>query len=98
LPRPLRFPYTTLFRSTPEGIVVDPVHDEIILADEGDPEANPVIPPSLRIFRRTDSGNVTPFRVITGPSTGLIRPRQLQLDTERRSEEHTSELQSRFDL
>src|SRR5437762_10624587 len=69
--------------TTPEGIVVDPVHDEIILADEGDPEANPVVPPSLRIFRRTDSGNVTPFRVITGPSTGLIRPRQLQLDTER---------------
>ncbi len=69
--------------TTPEGIVVDPVHDEIILADEGDPEANPVIPPSLRIFRRTDSGNVAPFRVITGPSTGLIRPRQLQLDTER---------------
>ena len=67
--------------TTPEGIVVDPAHDEIILADEGDPDAVPVIPPALRVFRRTDSGDVAPFRVITGPSTGLLRPRQLQLDT-----------------
>ena len=69
--------------TTPEGIVVDPVHDEIILSDEGDPEANPVIPASLRVFRRTDNGNVAPIRVITGPNTGMLRPRQLQLDTER---------------
>ena len=69
--------------TTPEGIVVDPVHDEIILADEGDPDARPVIPPSLRVFRRTDNGNVAPIRVITGPRSGLTRPRQLQLDTER---------------
>jgi hypothetical protein len=69
--------------TTPEGIVVDPVHDEIILSDEGDPEATPVIPPSLRVFRRTDHGNAAPIRVITGPTTGLTRPRQLQLDTER---------------
>jgi hypothetical protein len=69
--------------TTPEGIVVDPVHDEIILSDEGDPEATPPIPASLRVFRRTDHGNVAPIRVISGPRSGLTRPRQLQLDTER---------------
>jgi DNA-binding beta-propeller fold protein YncE len=69
--------------TTPEGLVVDPVHNEIILADEGDPEASPVIPPKLLVFDRTANGNVAPKRVITGLSTGLIRPRQLQLDTER---------------
>ena len=69
--------------TTPEGIVVDPVHDEIILADEGDPEASPVNPPKLLVYDRTANGNVAPKRVITGPNTGLFRPRQLQLDTER---------------
>jgi DNA-binding beta-propeller fold protein YncE len=68
--------------ATPEGIVVDPVHDEIILADEGNADTG-LPAPSLRVFRRTDNGNVAPIRVITGPSTGLLRPRQLQLDTER---------------
>jgi hypothetical protein len=67
--------------TTPEGIGVDPVHDEIILADEGNADMG--VPPSLRVFRRTDNGNVAPIRVITGPTTGLLRPRQLQLDTER---------------
>ena len=69
--------------TTPEGIVVDPVHNEIVLADEGDPEASPVIPPKLLVFDRTANGNVAPKRVIAGPNTGLFRPRQLQLDTER---------------
>jgi len=69
--------------TTPEGLVVDPLHDEIVLADEGDPEATPPIPAKLLVFDRTANGNVAPKRVITGPSTGLLRPRQLQLDTER---------------
>ena len=69
--------------TTPEGIVVDPVHNEIILADEGEPEASPVIPPKLLVFDRTANGNVAPKRVIMGPNTGMFRPRQLQLDTER---------------
>jgi hypothetical protein len=76
--------------TSPQGIVVDPVHDEIILSDEGkiksgegqDKEKHRP-QPSLRVFRRTDSGNVAPIRVICGPNTGMIRPRQIQLDTER---------------
>jgi len=78
---------------SPQGIVVDPVHDEIILSDEGKPgegaelseeEAAKVKPtPSLLVFRRTDSGNVAPIRVITGPHTGMLRPRQVQFDSQR---------------
>ena len=75
---------------SPQGIVVDPVHDEIILSDEGKPSEDAkqadegVKPkPALLVFRRTDSGNVAPIRVITGPNTGMLRPRQIQLDTQR---------------
>lgn len=78
---------------SPQGIVVDPVHDEIILSDEGKPgessqlseeEAAKIKPtPSLLVFRRTDSGNVAPIRVITGPHTGMLRPRQVQFDSQR---------------
>jgi len=78
----------------PQGIVVDPVHDEIILADEGD-TSDPTKPAALLVFPRMGEGNLTPVRKIsTGPLTvpddpfhlafpGILRPRQLQLDTER---------------
>jgi DNA-binding beta-propeller fold protein YncE len=67
--------------TNPQGIVVDPVHDEIILSDEGGKGTK--MPPALRVFRRTDNGDVAPLRVISGPDTGMLRPRQIQLDTER---------------
>jgi hypothetical protein len=77
---------------SPQGIVVDPVHDEIILSDEGKPGEDAKVSeseekvkpkPALLVFRRTDSGNVAPIRIITGPNTGMLRPRQIQLDTQR---------------
>lgn len=61
-----------------QGIAVDPVHDEIIIANAGDPEAG--IPASILVFPRTANGDVAPIRKITGPNTGILRPRQLQLD------------------
>ena len=67
--------------TNPQGIVVDPVHDEIILSDEGGKGTK--MPPALRVFRRTDNGDVAPLRVISGPDTGMLRPRQIQLDTDR---------------
>ncbi len=66
-----------------QGIIVDPVNGEIILAIEGDDEAVPPIPPALLVFSRTASGNVAPIRKIEGPTTQLLRPRQLQHDTDR---------------
>lgn len=77
---------------SPQGIVVDPVHDEIILSDEGKPSEDAKVSdeegkakpkPTLLVFRRTDSGDVAPIRVISGPNTGMLRPRQIQLDTQR---------------
>ena len=67
--------------TNPQGIVVDPVHDEIILSDEGGKGTK--MPPALRVFRRTDNGDVAPLRVISGSDTGMLRPRQIQLDIER---------------
>ena len=67
--------------TNPQGIVVDPVHDEIILSDEGGKGTK--MPPALRVFRRTDNGDVAPLRVISGSDTGMLRPRQIQLDTQR---------------
>lgn len=64
----------------PQGIIVDPIHDEIVIAIEGNRET---IFPSLLVFPRTASGDVAPIRKITGPTTGLLRPRQLQFDTAR---------------
>lgn len=80
----------------PQGIVVDPVHDEIILADDGDTSDPKTKPAALLVFRRDASGDVEPIRKIsTGELPvpdddplhlafpGILRPRQLQLDTER---------------
>ena len=69
--------------TNPQGIVLDPVHDEIVVSDEGKAKANPPVPPALRVFRRTDDGDVAPLRVISGPDTGMLRPRQIQLDPQR---------------
>lgn len=79
--REIRGPRTGIVR--PQGVAVDPVHDEIIVAIEGQPERRPAVPPALLVFPRTASGDVPPIRTISGPTTGLLRPRQLQLDTER---------------
>jgi hypothetical protein len=57
----------------PHGLVVDNVHDEIAVANDGDN--------SVLIFSRTASGNVAPIRVIKGPHTEIERPIGLALDT-----------------
>ncbi len=56
----------------PHGLVVDNVHDEIAVANDGDN--------SVAIFSRTASGNVAPIRVIKGPHTEIQRPIGLALD------------------
>lgn len=79
--REIRGPATGI--NNTQGIIVDPAHDEIILAIEGDDKAVPPVPPALLVFSRTANGNVAPLRKIEGPSTQLLRPRQLQHDTDR---------------
>jgi DNA-binding beta-propeller fold protein YncE len=61
----------------PQGIAIDPAHDEIIVANSFFGTASPG---SISVFARTDSGNVTPVRQIAGPSTGLCNPIGMVLD------------------
>ena len=56
----------------PMGIAVDPAHDEIAVANNGDD--------SVLIFRRTASGDVAPVRAIRGAQTGINRPMGVAVD------------------
>lgn len=64
----------------PQGIAVDTTNNEIALANEGDANAVPVIPPSITIYGRLATGNVAPLRTITGASTGLSKPVGIWVD------------------
>jgi hypothetical protein len=59
--------------SSPSGIAVDLVHDELIVA-------NKTVPYSVTVYPRTASGNVAPLRTITGNLTGLDDPRGVSVD------------------
>jgi DNA-binding beta-propeller fold protein YncE len=56
----------------PMAIDVDRTRNEIAVANNGDS--------SIRIFRRTDTGDVAPVRVIKGPRTGLVGPMGVAYD------------------
>src|SRR5207249_12025935 len=93
IPTPPRFPYTTLFRSKlPQEHVIVPVivadgrHPRRVVVQRHDPKAD------AESVRR-------PFAQIGGEVRGIGRAAAVAKDENlRRSEEHTSELQSRFDL
>src|SRR5438105_11783244 len=95
LQRPLRstlFPYTTLFRS---------VHAEVHVCEEGvqRPLVLLVAARSAERERRLALAEREGRRQRRArPLAGLERVRQALLEPEHRSEEHTSELQSRVDL
>ena len=59
------------------GISVDPVRDLLVVSTYS---RLPGGVTGLLIFKRTDSGNVAPQRVIAGPKTGITRLRQIGLD------------------
>jgi DNA-binding beta-propeller fold protein YncE len=56
----------------PMGIAEDPVHDTIVVANNGDN--------SILIFDRKRQGNVAPVRTIHGDQTGINRPMGLSVD------------------
>lgn len=71
--RPLRTiqgPRTKL--DWPMGIAEDPVHNAIVVANNGDN--------SILIFDRSSSGDVAPVRTIHGNRTGINRPMGLAVD------------------
>jgi DNA-binding beta-propeller fold protein YncE len=56
----------------PMGIAEDPMHDTIVVANNGDN--------SILIFDRKRGGNVAPVRTIHGDQTGINRPMGLAVD------------------
>jgi hypothetical protein len=59
------------------GISVDPVRDLLVVSTYS---RLPGGVTGLLIFKRTDTGNIEPQRVIAGPKTGITRLRQIGLD------------------
>jgi hypothetical protein len=59
-------------------MAIDPVNNLLVVADDT------AARPGLFIFDRTAEGDTAPLRVITGPSTGIVRPQSVQLDPPRR--------------
>jgi len=61
------------------GAAVDHVRDKMVVASISRVGGKT----GIFIFNRTDTGNVAPRAVISGPRTGIIRPWQLGLDSDR---------------
>jgi hypothetical protein len=66
------------YLENPWAIAIDPVHDEIIVGNDGYGASSGY--GSLVAFPRSGSGNRTPLRVITGPSTHLSEMSSLAID------------------
>lgn len=61
------------------GIAVDPVRNLMVVANRSHVDHSS----SILIFNRTDNGNVAPRALIAGPKTGILRIRQVEVDSER---------------
>jgi hypothetical protein len=64
------------------GMSVDSVHNLIVIGNRVDTGGR-ASTDGILIFNRTDSGDVPPRAVITGPKTGIIKIRQVVVDEER---------------
>jgi DNA-binding beta-propeller fold protein YncE len=71
--RTLQGPQTGL--DWPMGMAYDPVHDTIVVANNGDS--------SIRIFERSANGNVAPVRIIRGDKTGINHPMGVAVDSQK---------------
>lgn len=59
------------------GIAVDPVRDLLVVSTYSRVPGGVT---GLLVFNRTDQGDVAPQRIIAGPTSGIIRLRQIALD------------------
>lgn len=59
-------------------MAIDPINNLLVVADDT------AAKPGLFIFDRTANGDVAPLRIITGPSTGIVRPQSVQVDPPRK--------------
>src|SRR5690606_40143995 len=95
-PLPTRFPYTTLFRSmenTLGGQHGGPIMDEIIRTMATDPQLGIVFPDDPKPL--SWDGNLAAATLLAQQMGVNTLPEQFYFPTGTRSEEHTSELQSR---
>jgi len=65
--------------TTIRGLAVDTKRNLIIAASSDDSAKTTT---GLFIFNRTDNGNVAPRSVIAGPKSGILRVRQVEVDSE----------------
>jgi hypothetical protein len=59
------------------GVAVDPARDLIVVSSYSRQGTTGVF-----IFNRTDNGDVAPKAIIAGPKTGIVRIRQVEVDSE----------------
>jgi len=59
------------------GVAVDPVRNLIVVSSYSRKGTT-----GLFIFNRTDQGDVAPKAIIAGPKTGIVRVRQVEVDSE----------------
>jgi hypothetical protein len=67
------------------GIAVDPVRNVLVVSNRTQQRAEPgqeLELDRLLIFDRTATGDVPPLRIISGPKTGIIKLRQLEIDSD----------------
>nr|WP_320049987.1 hypothetical protein [uncultured Desulfuromonas sp.] len=61
-----------------QGIAVDPANNELVAITRNLPEDTGII----HVFNRTAQGNVAPLRTISGPSTGIVLPTAVAIDSQ----------------
>src|SRR3712207_7760145 len=97
-PRSTLFPYTTLFRSRIDGLLIDRVYANYYLQQEGELDRYNIIASEFEGedfavgVRKADK---TLQKKITQALKSLYQDGTFQKISKKRSEEHTSELQSR---
>src|SRR5207249_9923168 len=98
LPRPPPFPYTPLFRSSPCVFVIgsSAAHDETATTPPSTSVSTTAVMNTLRIGFLLGCRPTAGCHLATRGSRRVAKPPACSSIT--RSEEHTSELQSRFDL
>jgi hypothetical protein len=65
------------------GMSVDSLHNVIVVGNRVETEGSRSSTDAILMFNRTDTGDVAPRAVISGPHTGIIKIRQVVVDNER---------------
>src|SRR5262245_40283865 len=67
----------------PYGIAVDSAHGEVFVANSASHDSGAEADQSITVYGLGATGDITPLRVIAGPTTGLASPAGIALDAAR---------------